>query len=199
MGMDVLATTGAIPIHARVVDDGDLVSSGGVTSGLDLGLYLLERELGPRIAHAVEELFAYERRGTTWQNRGLQTRALSHDFPTSAPVTRTEAREERNESLSLSLTGTWNISISTPIGTQFVVLELDSHDGMVEGVAKGSAETTKLLNPMLDGKRLTWKQSITKPMRLTLTFDVTIDGNTLIGTSKAGILPPCKVTGTRVA
>ncbi|WP_228000470.1 hypothetical protein [Nocardia australiensis] len=40
------------------------------TSGLDLGLYVLERELGPRIAHAVEELFAYERRGTVWRAQG---------------------------------------------------------------------------------------------------------------------------------
>jgi len=51
-----------------VVDDGDLVSAGGVTSGLDLGLYLLERDFGPRIAHAVEQLFEYERRGTTWKD-----------------------------------------------------------------------------------------------------------------------------------
>lgn len=41
-----------------------------VTSGLDLGLYLLEREVGPRIAHAVEELFAHERRGTVWRPEG---------------------------------------------------------------------------------------------------------------------------------
>lgn len=72
LGMDLLGATGAIPIHARVVDDGDLVTAGGVTSGLDLGLYLLERQLGPRIARAVEELFEYERRGTTWHARGLE-------------------------------------------------------------------------------------------------------------------------------
>jgi transcriptional regulator GlxA family with amidase domain len=59
-----------------VVDDGDLVTAGGVTSGLDLGLYLLERELGPRIAHAVEELFEYERRGTVWHNMGLEAVAM---------------------------------------------------------------------------------------------------------------------------
>lgn len=56
-GNDVLEATGTTVIRARVVDDGDLVSAGGVTSGLDLALYLLEREFGPRIAHAVEELF----------------------------------------------------------------------------------------------------------------------------------------------
>ena len=76
LGMDVLSATGAIPIHARVVDDGDLISAGGVTSGLDLGLYLLERAFGPRIARAVEDLFEYERRGTTWQNKGLEAVAM---------------------------------------------------------------------------------------------------------------------------
>jgi putative intracellular protease/amidase len=67
LGMDLLGDHG---VRARVVDDGGLVSGGGVTSGLDVALYLLERELGPRIAHAVEELFAYERRGVVWRATG---------------------------------------------------------------------------------------------------------------------------------
>ncbi|MEU6746575.1 DJ-1/PfpI family protein [Spirillospora sp. NPDC046719] len=70
LGMDMLGAAGARAVRARVVDDGDLVTAGGVTSGLDLGLYLLEREVGPRIAHAVEDLFAYERRGTVWRAAG---------------------------------------------------------------------------------------------------------------------------------
>jgi len=72
LGNDVLEATGAQVVRARVVDDGDLVTSGGVTSGLDLALHLLERELGPRIAHAVEVLFEHERRGTVWAARGLE-------------------------------------------------------------------------------------------------------------------------------
>ncbi|MEU9585413.1 DJ-1/PfpI family protein [Streptomyces werraensis] len=70
LGLDMLDATGVHAVRARVVDDGDLVSGAGVTSGLDLGLYLLERELGPRIAHAVETLFAHERRGTVWRAAG---------------------------------------------------------------------------------------------------------------------------------
>lgn len=70
LGLDLLHAAGAVAIDARVVDDGDLVSGAGVTSGLDLGLYLLERELGPRIAHAVEQLFDHERRGTVWRATG---------------------------------------------------------------------------------------------------------------------------------
>ncbi len=97
----------------------------------------------------------------------------------------------------MSLTGTWNIRISTPIGIQLVALELTENNGVIEGIAKSSAESTPLIDPVLDGNRLTWKQSITKPMRLHLTFDVSIDGDTLTGTSKAGMLPASNVTGTR--
>lgn len=70
MGLDMLDATGVHAVSARVVDDGDLITGAGVTSGLDLGLYLLERMVGPQIAHAVEELFAYERRGTVWRHEG---------------------------------------------------------------------------------------------------------------------------------
>ncbi|MFE3718455.1 DJ-1/PfpI family protein [Streptomyces cyaneofuscatus] len=76
LGLDLLDATGAHAVRARVVDDGDLVTGAGVTSGLDLALYLLEREAGPRIAHAVEELFAHERRGTVWRDRGPVPAAL---------------------------------------------------------------------------------------------------------------------------
>ncbi|MCO5972399.1 DJ-1/PfpI family protein [Actinoallomurus soli] len=69
-GLDALGASGVNVIRARVVDDGDLVTSGGVTSGLDLGLYLLEREVGPKIALAVEELLEHERRGVVWRDLG---------------------------------------------------------------------------------------------------------------------------------
>jgi transcriptional regulator GlxA family with amidase domain len=41
-----LAKAGATIVRARVVDDGDLVTAGGVTSGLDFGLHLIGRLLG---------------------------------------------------------------------------------------------------------------------------------------------------------
>jgi len=70
LGLDALTATGPVAIDARLVDDGDLVTASSVTSGLDLGLYLLERELSPHIAHAAERLFGHERRGIVWRNAG---------------------------------------------------------------------------------------------------------------------------------
>jgi uncharacterized protein (DUF427 family)/putative intracellular protease/amidase len=47
---DDLAAAGAQVLDQRVVDDGDLVTAGGVTSGIDLGLHLVERLAGPELA-----------------------------------------------------------------------------------------------------------------------------------------------------
>lgn len=41
-----LAAQGATLVNARVVDDGDLVTCGGITSGLDAALWLVERYCG---------------------------------------------------------------------------------------------------------------------------------------------------------
>ncbi|WBB54684.1 DJ-1/PfpI family protein [Verrucosispora sp. WMMD573] len=64
---DDLRAQGGIVTDARVVDDGDLVTAGGVTSGLDLALWLVERQLGAALAVQVEQVLEYERRGTVWR------------------------------------------------------------------------------------------------------------------------------------
>ena len=61
--MNALQKAGAQTINARVVDDGDIITSGGMTCGLDLALYLLERYFGSHAAIATEHVLEYERRG----------------------------------------------------------------------------------------------------------------------------------------
>lgn len=63
-----LAAAGATVIPARVVDADDIITAGGVTSGLDLGLWLIERYFGAQIAHLVEQELEYERRGSVWRS-----------------------------------------------------------------------------------------------------------------------------------
>jgi len=62
-----LADQGATVKDARVVDDGDLITAGGITSGLDASLWVVERFLGAQLAQAVEHVMEYERRGTVWR------------------------------------------------------------------------------------------------------------------------------------
>jgi transcriptional regulator GlxA family with amidase domain len=64
-----LEAAGAKLVRARVVDDGDVITAGGVTSGLDLALWLVERFASPAIALAVEQQMEYERRGVVWRRQ----------------------------------------------------------------------------------------------------------------------------------
>jgi hypothetical protein len=49
----------------------------------------------------------------------------------------------------------------------------------------------------VDGDRVTWRQSVTRPMRLHLDFDVVLTGDRIEGYSRAGRLPRTRVVGTR--
>lgn len=64
--LDDLRKSGAEVVDARVVDDGDLVTAGGVTSGIDLALHLVSREFGTDIAERVSTEMEYEPRGEVY-------------------------------------------------------------------------------------------------------------------------------------
>ncbi|MER5929010.1 DJ-1/PfpI family protein [Streptomyces sp. NPDC002054] len=68
-----LKDQGADVRTVRVVDDGNLVCAGGISSGIDGALWILEREIGSPAATSVEALMEFERRGTvlrTGRERG---------------------------------------------------------------------------------------------------------------------------------
>ncbi len=56
-----LSATGATVVAERVVDDGNLITCGGVTSGIDLALWLVEREVSAYIADQVAARLEYAR------------------------------------------------------------------------------------------------------------------------------------------
>ncbi|PSP84326.1 AraC family transcriptional regulator [Halobacteriales archaeon QS_1_68_17] len=60
--IDDLRAAGAEVVEARVVDDGDVVTAGGVTAGIDLALHLVEREFGAALADEVATYMEFERR-----------------------------------------------------------------------------------------------------------------------------------------
>lgn len=91
----------------------------------------------------------------------------------------------------------WALTIATPIGRQQVTVRLWETDGRLEGEAAGGDETVPLLDLVRDGDRLTWSQRITRPLRLNLRFDVTVDGDRMTGTSRAGRLPSSRISGVR--
>lgn len=56
---DLLADFGAIPVKARIVEDRNRLTGGGITAGLDFGLTLLAKLRGPEAAKMAQLLMEY--------------------------------------------------------------------------------------------------------------------------------------------
>lgn len=100
----------------------------------------------------------------------------------------------------MSAVGTWQLQIRTPIGRQKAFVEFNASGAGpagFRGVVHTEADDTVLRDVIIQGDQLSWNQSVTRPMKLDLHFQVTVAGDTLTGTAEAGRLPSSQVTGTR--
>ena len=103
-----------------------------------------------------------------------------------------------------TLPGIWDLSLKTPIGTLAAQYHFVQRGDVLEGSATSAAETVPLRDIVLESvdgatTRATWKQRVSKPMRLNLEFDVTLQGDTMSGHSRAGRLPRTVVSGRKRA
>ena len=100
-----------------------------------------------------------------------------------------------------TIAGTWLLRMKTPLGTIEAEYRFADEGGVLRGWAADGDATTALTGVVAvdspGGQRVTWRQRITKPLRLDLEYDVTVSGDTLAGESRAGRLPRTPVAGTR--
>jgi hypothetical protein len=93
--------------------------------------------------------------------------------------------------------GSWDVTNEALVGTMAVVFDITEKDGAIHGIARSDAETVDFLDVVVEGNRLTWSLMVTTPMRLTLKFDVDVDGDTMTGTSRAGPFLASTLFGSR--
>ena len=58
--LEPLREYGAEPTSERVVEDGKVITAAGVSSGIDMALHLVDREVGPEAAQAVQLAIEYD-------------------------------------------------------------------------------------------------------------------------------------------
>jgi carbon-monoxide dehydrogenase large subunit len=92
--------------------------------------------------------------------------------------------------------GAWNMVLATPVGPQAMVARFATAGAMLTGTLE-SDQGNMDFEGQVEGNRLIWSMKVTKPMPLTLKYDIQVDGDTLSGKAKMGMFGTSKVTGER--
>jgi hypothetical protein len=96
----------------------------------------------------------------------------------------------------MSVDGSWNTTINSPMGVQEGTLDISSGGDAFTGKMKGRMGEQDI-SGKVDGDTLTWSASITSPFPMTLEFTVTVSGDTMNGSVKAGAFGSSPLTGVR--
>jgi carbon-monoxide dehydrogenase large subunit len=95
-----------------------------------------------------------------------------------------------------ALDGDWNMLLATPMGPQ----EMRGHfetDGVSLSGYLSSAEGRQTFTGTVKGNRLKFDLKVEKPMKITLKYDIAVEGDRLSGKVKMGIFGSAKLTGER--
>lgn len=98
----------------------------------------------------------------------------------------------------MSVAGTYNIAIQTPMGEQKGTLTVEpSGDGFTGSIANAMMGTMEIKDGKVAGDTLTWTMNMTVPMPMTLEGEATVTGDAITGSVKAGAFGALKLEGVR--
>lgn len=86
--------------------------------------------------------------------------------------------------------------LATPVGPQEMMGHFETDGSSLSGYLS-SAEGQQSFTGTVEGNQLKFDLKVEKPMKLTLKYDIVIEGDTLTGKVKMGIFGKAKLTGKR--
>jgi hypothetical protein len=101
--------------------------------------------------------------------------------------------------MNMPVDGNWKITVQTPLGPQDSTVTLTSDGSKLTGTAEASnGGSAELEDGEIDGDNFSWNAKINKPMPLTIEFSGTLDGDTMSGNVKFGIMGSGSFSGARI-
>ena len=97
----------------------------------------------------------------------------------------------------MAVDGTWNITMSTPMGERNAPLTLKNAGGVLTGTMAAEGNSAEIFDGKANGDDVSWKVSITSPMPLTLEFTGKVSGDSISGEMGIGPMGSFPFTGTR--
>ena len=97
----------------------------------------------------------------------------------------------------MAVDGSWNLTMTTPMGERNSTLSVTSAGGALTGTQTAEGNSTEIFEGTVNGDDVTWKVSITSPMPLTLAFSGKVSGDSMSGEMGIGPMGSFPFTGTR--
>lgn len=97
----------------------------------------------------------------------------------------------------MSASGTWKITIDTPMGARHSTLQFSAEGKTLKGTQSEGSASTPIADGTVDGNKVSWKVDIDNPMPMTLTFTGTVDGDKISGEADTGTFGAFPFSGSR--
>ncbi|TCM20689.1 carbon-monoxide dehydrogenase large subunit [Novosphingobium sp. PhB165] len=115
-----------------------------------------------------------------------------------APPPMPENSQEQSAAEARSIDGDWNMVLKTPMGPQPMVVTFATDGaGGVSGMFSSAEGSQAFDGGRLDAGRVRFDLKVEKPMKITLKYDLLIEGDIVSGKCKMGMFGSAKVTGQR--
>ena len=96
----------------------------------------------------------------------------------------------------MSADGTWKTTINSPMGVQEGTLTIATSGATFTGSMQ-TAQGAQEVSGKVDGNTLTWGSKLTQPFPIDLEFTVTVNGDSMEGSVKAGAFGSSPLKGVR--
>ncbi|WHO38767.1 xanthine dehydrogenase family protein molybdopterin-binding subunit [Sphingobium sp. AP49] len=114
----------------------------------------------------------------------------------AAPTTTAPPSPTQPASIPVGIDGAWRLTLATPMGPQSMMAHFHS-DGLAVHGRLESDQGGQDFAGSISGNQVKWEMKVTKPMSITLKYDLLFDGDSVRGKCKMGIFGTAKVSGTR--
>jgi 2,4-diaminopentanoate dehydrogenase len=99
----------------------------------------------------------------------------------------------------MSVEGTWKVTIKGPTGPQETLLVLAREGGVLTGTQSAQGVSQPISDCTFDGNKLSWRNQLSKPMKLKLQFSCVIDDtNTMSGKVSTGMMGSFPFTAVKL-
>jgi carbon-monoxide dehydrogenase large subunit len=136
------------------------------------------------------------------EGRSLAPQAVSHvaavAVPAPAPVPAAEPVQPTAAAAGRSAGGKWKMVLATPLGPQTFLGYFATEGTVITGSLHSGDLDPASFEGVLEGNRAKWDLKVTKPVSITLKYDVLFDGDKLTGKVKMGIFGSAKLAGERM-